>query len=114
MVGLSWLVVSIVGDAVLSGSGEAVASLLSDGVAVAVVLLVGGDVADGGVEPDLVVVELADVEFGSEDIDVLNLFEVGVLVFEVSEQRFDPRLIGWRAGPAVVGREPAQRHELPR
>ena len=80
MIGLSWLVVSIVDDAVLSGSGEAVASLLSDGVAVAVVLLVGGDVADAGVEADLVVVPLADVELGSQHIDVLNLFQVRVLI----------------------------------
>ena len=114
MIGLSWLVVSIVDDAVLSGSGEAVASLLSDGVAVAVVLLVGGDVVDAGVEADLVVVPLADVELGSQHIDVLNLFQMRVLIFEVPEQRFDPGLIGWRAGPAVVGSEPAQRHELPR
>ena len=52
MFGFSGLVVAMVGDALSAGSGEAVASGGSDGVSLAAVFLVGGDVADAGVQAD--------------------------------------------------------------
>src|SRR5829696_8308081 len=112
-VGSSGLVVAMVGEAALPGSGEAVAAGGADGGAVASVLLVGGDVADAGVKPHRVVVLPADLEFGAEHVDVFEELEVRVLGLEVPEQRLDPGLVGWGAGPAEVGGEPAQRHELP-
>ncbi len=68
----------MVGEASLTGSGEAVAAGGSDGGAVALVFLVGGDVADAGVEADLVVVAAADGELGAEDVDVGDGLEVGL------------------------------------
>ncbi len=65
MVGSSGLVVSIVGDASLSGSGEAVTSGGSHGVSLAAVFLVGGDVADAGMQPDRVVVLASDLQLGT-------------------------------------------------
>ena len=70
MFGSPGWVVSMVGDALLSGSGEPVASGGSDGVSVAAVLLVGGDVADAGVQADGVVALLLGFEFGAEHVDV--------------------------------------------
>ena len=56
MVGSSGCMVAMVGDAALTGLGEAVALGGSDGGAFASVFLVGSDVADPGMQPDRVVV----------------------------------------------------------
>ena len=114
MVGSSGLVVGIVFDALLAGSAEAVASSGTDGGSLASVFLVGCHVADAGVEPDGVVVGPLEVEFSAEYVDVGDEFEVGLFSLEVPEQRFDPCLVGRGAGPAEVGGEPAQCHELVR
>ncbi len=74
--------------------------------------LVWGDVSDAGMESHLVVVGTADVEFGAEDVDVFDQVEVGEFSFEMSEERFDPSLVGGSAGSSVVGGQPAQGHEL--
>jgi hypothetical protein len=78
----------------------------------AAVFLIRGHVSDAGVESHLVVVGPSDLKFGSEHIDVVDQLEVGMFAFEVPEERFDPRLVGGSAGTAVVGSQPAQRHEL--
>ena len=65
MVGFSGLVVTIVGDSLVTGSGEAVASGGSDGGSLAAVFLVGGDVADAGLQPDRVVVLASDLQFST-------------------------------------------------
>ena len=84
----------------LSGSPQALDSLLSDGVASAGVLVVGGDVADAGVEADGVVVAACSAQFGVEHRGVADAFEVGPFGFGVPEQRFDPGLVGGGAGPS--------------
>ena len=86
MVGSSGLVVSIVGDALVTGSGEAVASCGSHGVSLAAVFLVGGDVADAGVEADRVVVLSSDLQLSTQDVDVVDQLEVGLFGLEVPEQ----------------------------
>ncbi len=106
------VVVAMIRDALLACSGESVTTGLSDPVAVASVFLVGGDVADALVQTDGVPAVSERVEFGSHDDDVVDRVEVGVLGFEVPEERLDLGLVGRRAGPPVVGGEPAQGHEL--
>ena len=86
MFGSSGLLVAIVDDALLTGSCETVTACGTNGVALAVVFLVGGAVADAGVKPDGVVVVPLEFEFGAEDVDVGDQFEVGLLDIEVSEQ----------------------------
>ena len=49
----------------------------ADGRAQAVVLVVGGDIPDGFVQPDRVVFASDPVEFGVEAGGVLDVFEVG-------------------------------------
>ena len=94
MFGSSGWLVSMVGDALSAGSGEAVASGGSDGVSKAAVFLVGGDVADAGVQSDGVVALSLDFEFGAEHVDVVDEFEVGLFGLEVAEQALDPGLVG--------------------
>ena len=65
MVGSSGLGVSIVGDALVAGSGEAVASCGSHGVSLAAVFLVGGDVADAGMQSGRVVVLASDLQLST-------------------------------------------------
>ena len=102
ILGSSGFVVAIVDDSFLSGLGESVSSSAADGGSLSLVFLVGGDVADAGVEPDRVAVGSLDVELGAEHVDVFDEFEVGVLGFEVTEQRLDPGLVRWGGWPAVV------------
>ena len=54
----------MVGDAGEAGPFEAVLAGLADGVASALVFVVGGDVAEGGVQAAGVVVGAGVVEFG--------------------------------------------------
>jgi hypothetical protein len=78
----------------LSCRGEAVAAGLADGVAAAVVFVVGGDVADAGVQPDGVVLGLDAVVFEGELAGVAGLLRVRPVGLDVSEQRLDPGLVG--------------------
>ena len=62
----SWfrgVVVAMVVDASFAGSGESFLAGGADGCPLAAVFLVGGDVADAGVEPHAVVVAASDLEF---------------------------------------------------
>ncbi len=110
--GSSGLVVLMVGDTAVACVGEPLFAGGSDRLAFAPVFLVGSDIPDAGMEANLVVLSAPDLEFGSEHVDVLDAFQVGVLAFEVPEQRLDPCLVGGGARPAVVGGEPGERHEL--
>ena len=60
-----------------------------------------------------VVVVSGDVEFGSQRVGVGDLLEVGPLGLDVAEQRLDPCLVSWGAGPAEAGRDGAHGEELP-
>lgn len=57
--------VLMVGDALSAGFGHAVDAGFAEFGSAAFVFVVGGDVADRGVEPDLVVLAAHDVEFGA-------------------------------------------------
>jgi hypothetical protein len=76
--GSSGLVVAMVGDALLACSAEPVAAGGSHGGSLASVFLVGGDVADAGVEAHGVVVGALDGQFGSEDVDVFDELQLGL------------------------------------
>ena len=73
-----------------------------DLLASAGVLVVGGDVADGGVQAGLVVVAAGALELGVERGRVADRFEVGVLGFEVPEEALDPGLVCGGAGTSVA------------
>jgi hypothetical protein len=74
------------GNAVGAGRGEAVCSGLSGSFAAAVVFVGGGDVADGFVESDGVVVLPSGIEFGAQDTRVGDGVQVRVLGFPVTEE----------------------------
>ena len=111
----SWLVgfvVAMVGDAGEAGPVEAVLAGLADGVASSLVFVVGGYVAEGGVQAAGVVVVSGDVELCSQRVGVGDLLEVGPLGFDVAEQCFDPCLVRRGAGPAEARRYGAEGEEL--
>jgi hypothetical protein len=62
------------------------------------VLVVGGDVADGFVQPDGVVVEADAFELGAQDRGVVDGVQVGPVGLDVPEQRLDPGLVGGLSG----------------
>ena len=76
---------------------------MADLFASAGVLVVGGDVADAGVQAGSVVVAAGASQLGVESGRVADLFEVGVLGFEVPEEGLseilcigcDLRVRGW-------------------
>ena len=82
------------GSALFVGVSHAVGAGCADGVAAAVVFVVGGDVADRFVQPDAVVVDPDAFEFGGEHGRVGDRRQVWVLAFDVAPQRLDPRLVG--------------------
>ncbi len=83
----------MLGASLRVGSMESVAACLADLVAFAGVFVVGGDVADAFVEPHRVVVAADAFELSGEVCGVVERFEVGVLAFDVAEQRLDPGLV---------------------
>jgi len=64
---------------------------LADGRPAAFVLVVRGDVADAGVEPDAVVVRPGDLQFGAQGCRVPDREQVRVLGLEVSVQALRSR-----------------------
>ena len=100
-------------DAVAVSLGEAFTACLTDGFASSFMLVVGGDVADCFVQADGVVLGPNACQFGLEDGRVGDRFEVRPLAFDVPEETFDPRLIGWGARPPVVLRDSHQHHVRP-
>jgi hypothetical protein len=73
---------------------------LSDGFATAGVFVVGGDVADAGVQSGAVVEAADAAELAVEHGGVGDLLEVRPLAFDVPEEALDPRLIGRGVGSA--------------
>ena len=84
--------------ALFAGSPWALDARLADLFASAGVLVVGGDVADAGAQAGLVVVAAGASQLGVERGRVADLFEVGVLGFEVPEEALDPGLVSGGAG----------------
>jgi hypothetical protein len=67
---------------------------LADRRTAALVLVVGGDIADSGVQPHAVVALADHGEFGAQGRRVADLVEVGPFGLDVAEQRLDPGLVG--------------------
>ena len=91
---------------------EAVLAGLADALCSALVFVVGGDVAEGGVQAAGVVVVSGVVELCSQRVGVGDLLEVGPFGFDVAEQGLDPCLVSRGAGPAEAGRDAAEGEEL--
>ena len=102
----------MVGASLRVGLLESVLACLADLVALSGVFVVGGDIADTFVEPHRVVVEPDAFEFTVEIDGIVERFEVGVLAFDVAEQRLDPGLVSWRGAPPEVLSDQADGHEL--
>ena len=79
----------------------------------AVVLVVGGDVADRGVQPVVLYSPRIAGELGVEGGGVGDAGEVRPVALQMAEEALDVRLVGRGAGPAVVLGDRHQRHELP-
>jgi hypothetical protein len=95
----------VVGKPGVGGLGEAVAAGLPDGGAAAGVFVVGGDVADAGVQSSGVVLVLDDDELGAQDGGVGDRQQVGPFPFGGAVERFDPGLVGrGRGAPEMLGR----------
>ena len=112
---LGWILAlfSVCGKPAEPGLFEACFAGFADGLAAAVVFVVGGDIADTGVQADGVVVVPGVGEFSAQGGRVGDHQQVGELVLEVAVQRLDPGLVGGGAGPAEVLGDRAQRQELP-
>jgi FtsP/CotA-like multicopper oxidase with cupredoxin domain len=92
---------AVVGQALLAGPGEAGAARLADGGPAALVLVVGGDVADAGVQPQVVVLLAHGLQLARQVGRVGEPAQVRPLVLDMAEQRLDVGLVGRRAGTAV-------------
>ena len=79
----------MVGDTPAASPFEPLAAGLADLGAAAAVLVVGGDIADPGVQPDGVVVGTDHLQFGAELVGVADGFPVGPLALDVAEERLD-------------------------
>ena len=88
------------GKAVLACSFQTGSTSGPERLAAAVVLVVGGDVADALVEPDGVVVLAQPVQLGLEVAGIGDLLQVRVLGLGVAEEGLDPGLVGRGAGTA--------------
>lgn len=94
------------------GLGEPAFTSFADGFSSAVVLVIGGDIADSFVQPDGVVVVLSVVELSGQCGRVGDRVQVGVLGFEMAEERLDPRLVVRCTRAAEVLSDPGCGHEL--
>ncbi len=90
------------GRAVVVGLVGGLAGGLTNCFSSGVVFVVGGDVADPLMQPDTVVVDPDAVQFSLQQCRVGDRVEVRPFTFDVSEERFDPRLVGGGVGAAVV------------
>jgi hypothetical protein len=77
---------------------------LADRLAVAVVFVVGGEVADAGVQAHGVVLDSDVVEFDGEFAGVADLLQLRPVGLDVAEQRLDPGSTRWgcRDGRSVA------------
>jgi hypothetical protein len=71
---------------------------VTDGLATAVVLVVGSHIAQALMQTDRVVVHANPVEFGFEVAEVGDEVQVRELVLDIAEERLDPGLIVGVAG----------------
>jgi hypothetical protein len=113
LAGLIFSWVAVLGKPLESGVFEACLSGLADGFSSSVVFVVGGDVADAGVQPNRVVVRSDGGELGAQGGWVADREQVRVLGLDVPVEAFDPGLVGRRAGASEVLGDRAQRQELP-
>ena len=88
-------------DAGPAGVSESAFAGGADPWAAAVVLVVGGDVPDPGVQPDGVVLVADDGELGPEDGGVADAVEVRPVGLDVGEQALDPGLVGGCSGSSA-------------
>ncbi len=93
---------SVVGKPAEPGLFESCLSCFADGFSAAFVFVVGGHIADAGVETDGVVVVSSDRQLSPESGRVLDHQQVRELMFEVAVQGLDPGLVGGGAGSAEV------------
>jgi len=56
--------VPVVGKSLASGSGQPFATVLADRLAAAVVLVIGSDISDRGIQPDRVVLDPDELQLG--------------------------------------------------
>ena len=78
-------VVAVPGKSGLAGSFEPVLTCSTDGWPASFVLVVGGDVSEGLVQPDAVMERPHLAEFGTEGALVGDGGQVGVFAFDVTE-----------------------------
>src|SRR5512132_1176573 len=102
-----------VGDTPTTSPRKSLAAGRADLGAAAAVLIVGGDVADPGVQPDGVVVGADHLRFSAELVGVAELLQVGPLALDVPEEALDRSLVGGGVRAAEVLDDRAQRQELP-
>lgn len=87
------------------GPFEAVAACLADRGTASFMLVVGAAMAHVLVEPDPVVVDPDDAEFGGEHVGVPDAGQVRSLVLEMAEQRLErPAAAAGRNPPASLSR----------
>src|SRR6266700_179439 len=96
----------MIGKPPLPGSGEACDAGPADRFAPSGVLVVGGDVADPGVEAHVVVVLADPLELSPQHARVPDLLQVGPLRLHMPEQRLDPGLVSRTSRPASARRWP--------
>jgi len=96
---------TMVSDALAARAHEADAAGATDRGSAAFVLVVGGYVADAGMQAHGVVLDAHELKLGPEDGGVVDLVEVWPVGLDVAEEAFDPGLVGWGAGPAEVLRD---------
>src|SRR5512132_642109 len=105
-------VLAMVGDTPTTSPRKSLAAGRADLGAAAAVLIVGGDVADPGVQPDGVVVGADHLQFSAELVGVAELLQVGPLALDVPEEALDRSLVGGGVRAAEVLDDRAQRQEL--
>jgi len=98
--------IAVCGNPDGSGVVEAGSASGPDGGSAAVVLVVGGGVAETFVEPDGVVEPPSAVQLELQLASVCDLVQVRVLAREMAEERLDPGLVVRGAGPPEVGGDP--------
>jgi hypothetical protein len=94
----SWVVLAVPGKPVEPGLFEAGLALFADGFASSLVFVVGGDVADAGVQAATVVVLAGVGEFGAQRGRVADGEQVRVLGLDLPVEAFDPGLVDRGAG----------------
>ncbi len=98
MVGLILPVCPVVGKSLLGSACQALAAGCSDGLAAAGVLVLGGDVADAGVQPGAVVLGPDGVELGAQHGRVGDGVQVRPLGLDGAVEGLDPGLgAPWKA-----------------